>query len=665
MKIQNGIFRPAQVLAACAAAGFMLVFPAGVPARTYAQSMQAVQVQTEEGKPQEELPAEMQTEKEQVNFETEWASSGEEPAEAGDGVTVKNIRFARDLDDIFNALQKVNDRYYIDYMTDGALYLEAEEALEDTGMVSSAAVNAAAAAGTSEDYSQTNVRTEGVDEADIIKTDGKFLYILRDHTELVIVRAEGADMSAEGRTTVCSESTWNSPGARELFISGSRVFVITEEYVPDSGAEKDGYYGNDDRKTFLYTYDVSDPAAPVLTDTFRMDGSYRQARLKDGWLYLFSEWMPFIGTDVSDSVLLPEAGGKPLPVSEVIIPDILTDRAFLVAAALPLEDTGRCADAAAVISGAEQLYVSGEHIYAVNADYWSEDTRTEITSLRYRDGEMTGIAAGTVRGTVSDTFSVDEYEGNLRVLTTYFGTLRKSLKEVISGLLGMDYYDEDRWTRHNALFVLDEEMRCIGRIADIAEDEEIKAARFFGDTGYFVTFRNTDPLFTADLSDPKHPVITGELSLPGFSAYLHPFGEHTLLGIGYDADEYTGSITGLKLSLFDMSDPADVREIARKVIPGITWCPAAEDYKAVFADRARQLAGFWCSDRYLVFRPDGEEGFERVLLYDFLEDDLAGDSDYSQMRGLFIGSEFYLAGNSFVIAFDMEKGFAKDRVLKF
>ena len=290
--------------------------------------------------------------------------------------------------------------------------------------------------------------------------------------------------------------------------------------------------------------------------------------------------------------------------------------------------------------------------------------KSEIIKIRYGNGIFTGIAAGTVSGIVDDSFSLDEYKGNLRVLTSYWGTLNKSLFEVFSDLFGLDYYDDRQWVRHNALYVLGEDMRAIGRIADIAEGEEIKSARFFGDTAYFVTFERTDPLFTADLSDPRSPKIIGELKLPGFSEYLHPFGENLVLGLGYDADEDTGQTTGLKISLFDTTNPVRVKEIARRVLPGITWCPAVEEYKAIFANASKGLVGLWCSDRYLVFAPDGEDGFDLVLLYDFLTDDLMGDSDYRSMRGLYIGNEFYLAGSSFVLAFDMNNDFRKDCVLK-
>ena len=195
----------------------------------------------------------------------------------------------------------------------------------------------------------------------------------------------------------------------------------------------------------------------------------------------------------------------------------------------------------------------------------------------------------------------------------------------------------------------------------------VPLARYFGNTVYFVTFRNTDPLFTADLTDPDAPRLTGELKVSGFSSYLHPFGEGLLLGIGYEANEETGVTTGLKLSVFDVSDPVNVREISRYVMDGVTWCPAIEDYKAIYAEADRRLAGFYLENRYLLFGYDAENGITRKLLYDFFDDMVNGREDYNTMRAVRIGDEMYLAGGSFITGFAMgaDGSFAKNLVLQF
>lgn len=134
-------------------------------------------------------------------------------------------------------------------------------------------------------------------------------------------------------------------------------------------------------------------------------------------------------------------------------------------------------------------------------------------------------------------------------------------------------------------------MKTIGKIENLADNEEIKSARFMGDTGYFVTYRNTDPLFSADLSDPTKPKIIGELKITGFSEYLHFYGENKLLGIGWETDPDTGSIEGLKCSMFDITDPSDVKEIDRIVLKNVSICDALSNYRAILASPDKNLFG--------------------------------------------------------------------------
>ena len=131
----------------------------------------------------------------------------------------------------------------------------------------------------------------------------------------------------------------------------------------------------------------------------------------------------------------------------------------------------------------------------------------------------------------------------------------------------------------NTLYVLDDKLKELSRIEELAPDESIYSARFIGNTGYFVTFRQMDPLFSVDLSDPKKPEILGALKIPGFSEYLHPYGDGLLLGIGMDTDPTGMTTNGVKLSMFDVSDPKDVREIQKYVIEGAYSTDAAYNYK--------------------------------------------------------------------------------------
>lgn len=223
-----------------------------------------------------------------------------------------------------------------------------------------------------------------------------------------------------------------------------------------------------------------------------------------------------------------------------------------------------------------RFYVSADNIYSATEIWNDKETRTEITRIGYESGEFTDGATGSVRGELNNNFSMDEYDGNLRVVTTAGG------------------WEEDysEYSRDNNLYVLDNTLKTIGKIENLAENEEIKSARFMGKTGYFVTYRNTDPLFAVDLSDPENPKVTGELKITGFSEYLHFYGDNQLLGIGWETDPDTGNVSGMKCSMFDLSDPTDIKETDRFILKDVSFCDALENYRAILASPKKNLFGF-------------------------------------------------------------------------
>ena len=617
--------------------------------------------------------AEMVTEGTAAEFEeenvTEQIAAEETAEEEKQEVTLHGLRYAKDYKEVYDALKSAWNNYWVyddvlDYAVEDAEEAAPMQEAKTSAENSSADVGTAFTTGATEetlDFSQTNLREFGVDEADIVKTDGQWIYILRDGTELVIVKADGPDLSLASVTKVGTEGSVLTRQAADLYIDRDTLCIASQEYQRDVTSD-DGWYYNRMEYTVLYTFDITDRENPVRIAQTRQDGNYKQSRKVDDVIYLYSCMYPNLTDEYKDSSIIPRVNGEEIPAEQVCIPNIITDCSYLIVSSVDLKDPGTCKDTKVLVSGAGECYVSRGSLYVMNDDYSGSYQRTEIVKFDCTDGKIEGRGACYLRGYVNDTFSIDEYNGNLRVLTTYTGSEYGAVMEAISDLLGIDYYDSQRWVRHNALYILDGDLKMLSSLKGIAEGEEIRSARYFGDTVYFVTFENTDPLFTADLSDPKHPELIGELKITGFSSYLHPYGEGKLLGIGYEADEDTGWETGLKLSMFDVSDPANVQEESRIVLKGITWCPAIEDYKAILVNADKNLIGFFCDNRYMVFSYDEKEGFTRELLYDFYEDMLSGAS-YDTMRGLYIGDELYLAGPEYVLAFNMGDGFTKENLL--
>ena len=206
----------------------------------------------------------------------------------------------------------------------------------------------------------------------------------------------------------------------------------------------------------------------------------------------------------------------------------------------------------------------------------------------------------------------------------------------------------------NSLYVLNSRLETVGKLEDIAPDERVYSVRFNGDIGYFVTFRQVDPLFSVDLSNPANPKILSALKIPGFSEYLHPFGEGLLLGIGMEADFETGRTLGAKLSMFDVSDPKAVYEKTKHLAPcEQTYIGAENGHKTVMVDEAKNILAFSGVDydtvstksyySYYVYGYSSGEFVQKAVL----------EGTGPDTRGLYIGDIFYVCSNEKITAYNI------------
>ncbi|MDR0357649.1 MAG: beta-propeller domain-containing protein, partial [Clostridiales Family XIII bacterium] len=215
----------------------------------------------------------------------------------------------------------------------------------------------------------------------------------------------------------------------------------------------------------------------------------------------------------------------------------------------------------------------------------------------------------------------------------------------------------------SSLFTLNQDLEVIGEIRGIAPNERVYSCRFMEDIAYFVTFRQVDPLFSADLSDPAAPKLIGALKIPGFSEYLHPYAPGLLFGLGRDADEDTGVAGDIKLSMFDISNPADAKEKYKMILQGLRASEAESNHKAIVVNAGKRLIAFPSDRCYIVCGYDVETGFSRRATISLYEDNAAYFNGYyyggEGLRGLFIGNVFYAISPNSVNAYDMDNDFAK------
>ena len=487
------------------------------------------------------------------------------------------------------------------------------------------------------DYSTTNLQMEGVDESDIAKIDGSYIYTVEDK---YIVITDIRDGKIKEVTRFLPKDCGASDRVMEIYVDGDQLILVVQCY--ETSLEEDSafcYEMNGKNTTQIQVYSIVDRKNPEFEGRLIQDGYYNTSRKIGDVVYLFTQYN--MTSDVVGYVekeytsVIPKVNGEKVAASEIYLPESSGESGILVSS-LDVNKPDKVLDSKLVISGYAQTYISKEALYLYEEDY-DGAMITNIAKFALDEGRISGVAAAAVRGYVRDTFAINASDGYLRVLTT-------------------DYSTEDEV---NALYILDENMKLTGQLTGIAPGEEIYAARFMGNTGYFVTYRNTDPLFTVDLSDPAKPEIIGELKVTGFSEYLHFWDDTHLLGIGYESDENTGNIENIKLSMFNIENPGEVTEEAKLVLKDVDYSEALYDYKSVIISKDKNLIGLVCEDY------SGSRTKQTYQIYSYengtfkKQAEIPGinGANYENVRGMYSGNVFYLWINDNITSYDMTDGF--------
>lgn len=529
------------------------------------------------------------------------------------------------------------------------------------------------------DYSTTNLQMEGVDESDIAKIDGSYIYTVEDK---YIVITDIRDGKLEEVTRFLPKDCGAADRVMEIYVDGDQLILVVQGYETSlgesskAGSDKENsdkessdeeiavsdasedsafcYKMNGKSTTQIQVYSIVDRKNPEFEGRLIQDGYYNTSRKIGDVVYLFTQYN--MTSDVTSYVekkhgvedlkegngvsslaeaVIPKVNGEKVAASEIYLPESSGESGILVSS-LDVNKPDKVLDSKLVISGYAQTYISKDALYLYEEDY-DGAMITNIAKFALDEGRISGVAAAAVSGYVRDTFAINASDGYLRVLTT-------------------DYSTEDEV---NALYILDENMKLTGQLTGIAPGEEIYAARFMGNTGYFVTYRNTDPLFTVDLSDPAKPEIIGELKVTGFSEYLHFWDDTHLLGIGYESDENTGNIENIKLSMFNIENPGEVTEEAKLVLKDVDYSEALYDYKSVIISKDKNLIGLVCEDY------SGSRTKQTYQIYSYENGTFKKQAEipgingvnYENVRGMYSGNVFYLWINDNITSYDMTDGF--------
>lgn len=504
-----------------------------------------------------------------------------------------------------------------------------------------------------ESYSQTNLQVDGIDESDHIKTDGNYIYVQKED-KVVITDVRNEKMNILGE--ICPNLGKNGY-IKTMYVGGNQLFLVLQKNASDK------------MKCILQTYNIADRKNARLEGSVVVEGEYADSRKVGDIVYLFcNKGILYNETTYKGDKekIIPLVNDKKIPSGCIYVQDH-ADSEF-IAVSVNAKKPSEIVDQMMVMNTNVNVYMGTDVIYLYSTEYKKEKAYTNITKFQYKDGYMSGVASKSIKGEITDVFAISESNDILRVLTTEWNEQSK-----------------------NRLYMLDDKMKIIGKLSGIADGEEIYAARYIGDIAYFITYHNTDPLFAVDISDAETPKIIGKIKITGFSDYLHPYGKNKLLGIGYETDAATGEQLGVKLTMFDISNPEKLKVIDTLHIDG-DYCSAADDYKTALVDSEKNVIGFtveqWeqnqkdenaqdSRNRYYVYSWKNNhfvKQFEKKLpetKYDMYEkcNDLYLYVDNYNIRGLYIGDTFYLnypSGKSYKLeSYNMLKNYDEIDHLKF
>ncbi|WP_339252112.1 beta-propeller domain-containing protein [Sporosarcina sp. FSL W8-0480] len=509
--------------------------------------------------------------------------------------SIDSISSAKDLKVYFETIRDMQNQ-----TREGSI----RERFELSGSAEDSAKAESASASASADYSSTNIQVEGVDESDFVKTNGDYLFTISDGTSVQIIDIRDSSKMKVASVLKMEENHY----ASQLFLHDDLLIVLGDKYEPYSEKKiaADMIMPANSMST-VKIYSIQDRENPEFIREIGIEGYLNSARKTGDMLYLVTNMHPYLWAmdTIEGETLRPvildskeEKEKSYLEFKDISILPGAMEASYTVITAIDLStpETGKL-ETKGFLGSSNQMYMTKDHLYLTAMKYEMEKSprgmemmiwnpgkaSTEFFKFKLNGTKIEFYSSAELKGTILNQFSMDEYNGNFRVVMTE-GNM----------------WDEKNPSK-NHLFIMNDGMQQVGSVEGLAEGERIYSARFMGDKAYMVTFRETDPLFVLDVADPTNPKVLGELKIPGFSNYLHPLDESHLIGFGYDTvaekNPHGGEpriITkGMKISVFDVTDFHNPKEKYTEIIGGQgTYSPIQYDHKALFQHKNLNLFGF-------------------------------------------------------------------------
>jgi len=459
---------------------------------------------------------------------------------------------------------------------------------------SAAPSSSSSSSGGASDYSETNIQVKGVDEADIVKNDGRYIYTVTGNKVVIVDAYPAEDMG------ILSEIYIDRGNLREIFVNGDKLIIFSDVsrhliYYEDERCLStiNCNINQNEQLTNIDVYDISDRENPELEHEYRMSGDYFSSRMIGDYVYVIAN--QYVYDNIVYPVIYEDGYEKVIEAEDISYSDI-RDYNFRFTNILGIDiDNGKINSETTLTGYTSNIYVSQENIYLTQYKYgeWyatMEDNqeKTLVNKISIDKLDIEYKASGEVPGNILNQFSMDENDDYFRIATT-----SRSNQNLPTPTMGIARAPSVSNTQNN-VYVLDKNLEIVGELEGLALGESIYSVRFMGEKAYIVTFKKVDPLFVLDLSNPENPKVLGKLKIPGYSDYLHPYDENHIIGIGKDAEEAEyGDFAwyqGVKIAIFDVTDPENPVEM-HKVIIGDrgTQSEALNDHKAFLFDREKEL----------------------------------------------------------------------------
>lgn len=504
---------------------------------------------------------------------------------------------------------------------------------------------------TAVDYSTTNIQVEGVDEADFVKNDGKYIYVLAQNKLVILDAFPASDAKILSSTLI-------EGIPKDIFVNGDRLMIFAEDSDTVYGIPEYDYMPRPRStiKTAALVYDISNRKNPEEVANYSINGNYFQSRMIGDNVYFIAKDAVYYYNDFVDMPAIKKGSVRIMAPDVYYFDNPEQNYVFHTIASINIKKTDNINAKTFMMGYSDNLYVSENNIYITyrknmpvryyevqREDMFYEvvlpllpaEAREKISQIKNSNLDP-HEKWDKISSIIEDTFNrmtekekqkyqddvqkaVDEYELKLaqereKTVIQKIGIDKGSIEyrtkgEVPGSLLNQFSMDESGdyfrvattsqfWTRdgsvqYNNVYVMDNDLKIAGKLEKIAQDERIYSTRFIGNRLYMVTFQRMDPLFVIDLSDPNEPKVLGQLKIPGFSDYLHPYDENHIIGVGKETaeNEWGGvSIKGVKVSLFDVSDVNKPKQIdTYEIGKAGTDSEALRDHKAFLFDKTKNL----------------------------------------------------------------------------